>query len=262
MTTEETPHWDPIARLWEQANPQVLWRVHSDAVNTALLERWLPTGQVGRLLKTDLFDEAFSSGLYPFLAVRAQSVVGIDVSELVVRASRSRYTGLLVTVADVRRLPFAEGAFDIIVSISTLDHFESFNDIAVGVCELRRVLRPGGQLILTLDNLAHPLIALRNLLPFHLLHRLGLVPYYVGPTCGPRRLRRILSEAHLEVLEISAVMHCPRVFAVPVSKLFERHTSPKTQKRFLRFLIAFECLERWPSRFLSGHFVAVRAIKR
>jgi len=191
-----------IARLWEKANPQVLWRVHSDAVNTALLERWLPAGQVGRLLKTDLFDEAFSSGIYPFLAVRAQSVVSIDASELVVRAARSRYKGLLVTGADVRRLPF------------------------------------------------------------HLLHRLGLVPYYVGPTCGPRRLRRILSEAHLEVLEISAVMHVPRVFVVPVSKLFERHTSPKTQKRFLRFLIAFECLERWPSRFLSGHFVAVRVIKR
>jgi len=76
------------------------------------------------------------------------------------------------------------------------------------------------------------------------------------------RKHRILSEAHLEVLEISAVMDFPRVFAVSVSKLLERHTSPKTQKRFLQFLKTFECLERWPSRFLSGHFVAVRVIKR
>ena len=124
------------------------------------------------------------------------------------------------------------------------------------------MLRPGGQLLLTLDNPANPVVALRGVLPFRLLNRLGLVPYYVGATLGPRRLGRILSQVGLDVGEITAVMHCPRVLAVAMAGLLEKRASAKTQRCFLRLLIAFEHLASWPTRFLTGHFVAVRASKR
>ncbi|MBI3797384.1 MAG: methyltransferase domain-containing protein, partial [Deltaproteobacteria bacterium] len=158
--------------------------------------------------------------------------------------------------------PFADGAFDAIVSTSTLDHFHSHAEVIASLQEFRRVLRPTGQLFLTLDNLANPIIKLRNALPFRWLHRLGLVPYYVGVTYGPRRLREVLQQVGFEVLEVGAVMHCPRVFAVVIARLLERHTGQESQRRFLRFLLAFEHLAYWPTRFLTGHFVAVRATKR
>ena len=84
---------------------------------------------------------------------------------------------------------------------STLDHFRSHSEIVTSLRELLRVLRPGGQLLLTLDNPANPLVGLRNALPFGLLHRLRIVPYYVGATCGPRGLRRLLPQVGFEVLE-------------------------------------------------------------
>src|SRR5574341_1753589 len=105
-------------------------------------------------------------------------VFGIDLSLLTVRAAKLRHHGLKATGADVRHLPFADGVFDVIVSNSTLDHFESSDEIISSLQELHRVLRTGGQLLLTLDNLANPLISLRNVLPFGLLNRLNIVPYY------------------------------------------------------------------------------------
>ena len=45
-------------------------------------------------------------------------------------------------------LPFAEEAFDVIVSTSTLDHFAHRRDIVSSLHELHRVLRPGGEVLL------------------------------------------------------------------------------------------------------------------
>jgi SAM-dependent methyltransferase len=261
LPSEETRYWNAVAEVWWEGNPFVLWRAHSDAVNIALLERWLPSHSVKRLLKTDLFDEAFGNGLSQHLALTAQHVVGIDISELALHADRCRRNGLQVARADVRRLPFSSGTFDVIVSNSTLDHFQTSHEIVVGLRELRRVLRSGGQLLLTLDNLANPIIAMRNALPFRLVNWLGLVPYYVGATYGPRGLRRIVQEVGFEVRAVEAVMHCPRVLVVALARLFEERLGPATQKRLLRGLMAFERLARWPTRFLTGHFIAVKAIK-
>lgn len=261
MSTKGPRYWDEITRTWRETRPQTLWRVHSDRVNGALFARWLPDVPVEWLLKTDLFDEAVSRGLHPLLASRARRVVGSDMSVFTLNAARSRHIDLLATGADARHLPFTDGAFDAVVSNSTLDHLETRNDIIVGLREFYRVLKHGGQLLLTLDNLANPLIALRNLLPFRCLNRLGLVPYYVGATVSPSGLRHLLARTGLEVDRIDTLMHCPRVSAVAMARLLERYATLGTQDRFLRVLMAFEHLSRWPTRYLTGRFVAARAVK-
>jgi SAM-dependent methyltransferase len=248
--------------VWQEAHPQTLWRAHSDAVNLTLCRRWLPVGRVGRLLKTDLFDEAVSDGLFLLLASRVQDVVSVDVSLAILHAAQSRRADLPAAAADVRCLPFTDGAFDVVFSNSTLDHFATCDEIVVSLWELARVLRADGKLLLTLDNVSNPVLAFRNLMPFRLLKRLGIVPYYVGATLSPRHLCRTLEQVGFEVDQVTAVMHCPRVLAVAVSRLLGRYASPGIQDRFLRLLMAFERLSQWPTRFLTGHFVAVRAVKR
>jgi hypothetical protein len=113
-----------------------------------------------------------------------------------------------------------------------------------------------------MDNLANPSIALRNTLPFQLLHRMGIVPYYIGATFGPHRLCHKLRQVGFDVIENTAVMHCPRVFAVAMTRVLERYGSVKAQRRLLHYLMIFERLARWPTRFLTGYFLAVKAIKR
>jgi SAM-dependent methyltransferase len=259
--TDSTGYWDAALAPWVEERRNALWRTHSDAVNSGLLAEWLPA-RVSRLLKTDLFDEAVSTGLYPVLETRADAVLGVDVAESTLRLARERYPGLFAVQADVRELPFADGDFDAVVSISTLDHFPRREDIADGIAELRRVLAPGGSFLITLDNGLNPLVALRNALPFRLLNRVGLVPYYVGPTLGPLGLRRSLEEAGFDVLELRAIMHCPRVAAIALGRPLDRRGSPGARRTFLRSLLACEVLGRLPSAMLTGHFVAARAVRR
>jgi SAM-dependent methyltransferase len=240
-----------VVERFPRANGHLALRSYSDAVNRRLLDAWLPGPVDGPLLKTDLFDEAVGTGLVDVLAARAEALVGIDVSHTVVEAARSRYPGLDTRQADVRRLPFDDGSFAAVLSNSTLDHFDSVAEIGIALDELRRVLRPGGRLLVTLDNRANPLVALRNALPYAGLSRLRLVPYPPGPTAGPRGLRRLLAGAGLELERLGAVMHVPRVLA--------RGLAPLGEPRVLGALVACEGLGRLPTRYVTGQFVAALA---
>ena len=252
---KETPETFPKNRS------QGLWRTHSDSVNKALLLRWWPVDGAAHLLKTDLFDEAVNAGLHPLLAARANHIIGMDISFPVAYQARLRYPSFQIIGTDVRCLPFMDKTFDLIVSNSTLDHFESTEEIIMSLRELHRVLRPGKQMILTFDNLANPIVLLRSILSFNFLHRLGIVPYYVGTTLRPSLLGHLLETSGFKVLEVDAIMHCPRVLAVAVARWMQNHTRSKAQGHFLCFLQAFECLSHLPTRFFTGYFVAVRVMK-
>lgn len=267
----EDGYWPSALEVWSAERPQELWRRHSDAVNRALIGRWLrPTGSI---LKTDLWDEAVGDGLHSALSALASEVVGIDSSAEVVSRARGRHPQLVGLEADVRRLPFPDGRFDAVVSNSTLDHFESTEDIVVAVRELRRVLRPGGEMLLTLDNPLNPLVALTKAFPRRLLNntwvrhgrasgRLGLLPYFVGQTLRPRRLAQLLRDEGFDLREQAAIVHAPRIPAVLVGTALERRADGRAHARYLRFLAAFERAGHWPTRYLTGNFVAVHALRR
>jgi GT2 family glycosyltransferase/SAM-dependent methyltransferase len=249
---DATKYWEQVGTEWRQSQPDKLWRAHSDAVNRAWLAAWWPQRSIKRVLKTDMFDEAVGEGVFGLLKSRARFAVGMDIA-LATRPGVG---------ADVRQLPFADGVFDVIVSNSTLDHFETEAELVASLRELRRVLRPGGELLLTLDNAANPLVAIRNVLPFTLLKRLGLTPYQVGVTCGPSRLRRLLRETGFEAGEMSALLHCPRVFAVKRARAVQRSGDTMRREQFLAGLMKWERLACWPTRWLTGYFVAAKAIRK
>lgn len=253
-------YWNKTAAQWQVDDRYQLWRRVSDAVHTEFLVPRLPASPVGCLLKTDMFDESCSDGLASLLRRHTRMFLGMDLSIVVLGAARSRQHGAQFVAADVRSLPLADESCDYIVSNSTLDHFADRNDIAASIAELARVLRPGGELLLTLDNPANPLVGLRNALPFKLLNRLGIVPCFVGATCGGRALRSQAAAAKLTVLETAYFLHCPRVACVAVARLLNKR-GPKTQARFVSWMSRWEWLGRLPSRFLTANYVAIRAVK-
>ena len=254
-------YWDAVAKAHQEAKPLLLWHTYSNMVNGGVIERWLPADPAAYLLKTDLFDELLNEGLYPLLATRAKNVIGMDVSQVTLCAARSHNTRLHTTQADVRHLPFADNVFDVIVSNSTLDHFESPREIVDSLRELYRVLQKGGYLLFTLDNSANPVIATRNVFPYRLLRRLNLVPYFVGTTIRPQPLCGLLKDVGFHILDIDAIMHFPRIIAMSVARLLETHAGPDMQRRFYDLLMTFERLSSWPTRFLTGYYTAIRAIK-
>lgn len=86
------------------------------------------------------------------LARKAEQVMGVDVSEEAIREARERYAlpNLQFEVASVDRLPFADGSFQLGVCFEVIEHLENYRDL---LAEARRVLAPGGQLVISTPNL-------------------------------------------------------------------------------------------------------------
>jgi SAM-dependent methyltransferase len=262
-------YWDGVASEWLRARRYRLWREFTDTHQSGLVARWIGALHASartadhdegglRLLKTDLFDEVAGRGVVQTLISRGIQVTGVDIAPTVVAEAARRNAGLNAVASDVRSLPFADASFDAVFSGSTLDHFDDAHSVRQSLAELRRVLRPGGHLILTMDNPANPIIWIRNgpLLPW--LRRAGIVPYQVGRALGPRALAASVRDAGFHVNATTAVMHCPRVLAVGCSTLVDR--GPRAcHDAFLRALMACEALERLPTRWLTGHYIAVHA---
>ncbi len=76
---------------------------------------------------------------------RPRDVVGIDASVAMLERVGELPSGWSLVVGDARRLPFADGAFDVALA-SYLLHVVADADLPVVLAELRRVLRPGGRL--------------------------------------------------------------------------------------------------------------------
>ncbi len=82
------------------------------------------------------------------LARTAKTVIGVDLSNEVISHASERYQAdnLDFQLADVCNLPFEDGQFECIVSFETLEHLEDQSGL---LQEFRRVLEPGGFLIIS-----------------------------------------------------------------------------------------------------------------
>ncbi|MFF4352900.1 class I SAM-dependent methyltransferase [Streptomyces sp. NPDC001530] len=88
------------------------------------------------------------------LALAGHKVVGSDLSPIAaaraVAEAAARGAGLPVAAADMRRLPFASSAFDVVVCAdNSLPHLLSAQDVTAALLDMRRVLRDGGLLVIT-----------------------------------------------------------------------------------------------------------------
>jgi SAM-dependent methyltransferase len=77
-------------------------------------------------------------------------VVATDLSPHMVSLARER--GLGASIADVQALPFADGAFDVVVAAWMLYHVP---DLDRGLAEIARVLRPAGRLVAATNSVWH-----------------------------------------------------------------------------------------------------------
>jgi len=79
-------------------------------------------------------------------AGKAKTVVGIDMNQAAVRRAASRNPAARLTSGDAEHLPFADRTFDAVVMLEVIEHTRSD---AAALAEVRRVLKPGGVLILS-----------------------------------------------------------------------------------------------------------------
>ncbi|MBW2259093.1 MAG: class I SAM-dependent methyltransferase, partial [Deltaproteobacteria bacterium] len=220
MSDSYTSHyWDTIVERPGGRDHEDLWRAHLQGIYRELMDRWTVGSPDGLILKTDLYDEAVSKyNLLPLCRGKCGRVIGTDVSFEVAAAAKERMTRTWdgwhnAVCADVRRLPFMSESFDAVISNSTLDHFSHKESILASLRDIHRLLKPGGSLLITLDNPSNPVIFLRNAVPYRLLKGSRLIPFYMGVTLSESQLVRILEVCGFEVHETMAIVHSPRILA-------------------------------------------------
>lgn len=95
--------------------------------------------------------------------------VGVDNSEKLIEIAKKKNPGIFFQVADALNLPFPDNFFDKVFSIAVLHHIPSDDFRNQFIKEARRVLRPGGFLILTVWNLWRKPDSLKIIIKFAIL---------------------------------------------------------------------------------------------
>lgn len=82
------------------------------------------------------------------LSRNSESVVGIDISSDAIQYARDNYSGTTLNfeILDQAILPFSDSAFDLITSFQVIEHIEDADSY---LSEMKRVLKPGGKLLLS-----------------------------------------------------------------------------------------------------------------
>ncbi|HEX3232895.1 MAG TPA: class I SAM-dependent methyltransferase [Gemmatimonadales bacterium] len=187
MTLKERvrAEYDALAGVYEQR-----WSRYIEASTAATLRR-LPLDAGTRVLDVGCGTGVLLGrlvGRSPF-----REVTGVDLSPgMVAQARRRLPASVRLLVGDAEALPFAAASFDVVVSASS---FHYWTAPTRGLDELRRVLRPGGHLVITDwcdDYLACRLCdrVLRLVNPSH-------APIYGGRECGA-----LLSRARFQVTSL------------------------------------------------------------
>ncbi len=163
----------------------------SDVATGRVLDIGCGTGQLAQRIKDESPDA---------------TVVGCDFSAGMLQQAGARDDDISWVRGDAGRLPFADGAFDVVVSTEA---FHWFPDQAGAAKEIFRVLTTGGRLLLALVN--PPLTLVGDL--FYAGSRLVGEPFY-WPTS--RQLRTQLESAGFRVQRQRRIFRVPGFLLPPV----------------------------------------------
>ncbi|MGH9161083.1 MAG: class I SAM-dependent methyltransferase [Vicinamibacteraceae bacterium] len=134
-TYTELRHWYD-----EQYRAQGTWRTSADYAEA--LVQLLDRAGVDRLQDRRLLDVACGGAHFAeFCRDRFRGVAACDLSRVALGEAKAREPWLRLCQANAELLPFADGAFDIVACLGSLEHML---DVRGALRELARVLRPGG----------------------------------------------------------------------------------------------------------------------
>ena len=251
----ERLRWEAAAQgfsdLWNAPTTQYYRRMEA-----ALIRRAFGPLQGKRVLKLDLWNEAFNTRILEWVAQEGAEVVGFDASQVVTARARRqaalRGQNLKVACADIREVPFADRSFDCVYTMGTIEHIPEYVEC---LREVRRVLRDGGRAVIGVPYKCDPF--LRPLL-VHVLELLGRYPYTPEKSFGARELQRDIESAGLEVLERTGILALPGALRM-LDLFFLKHGVPLGGLTSAMSAPFEYCESRFPAAAKAGYLMAMVA---
>lgn len=228
-------------------------------VHLRLIRRWTREMRAERILKTDLFEEAFGEdSLLESLTGGGVLASGMDAAFSTAKNAALRHgRKVRPLVCDVRHLAVRDQSMDLVVSTSTLDHFDGREDFLLALAELARVLKPGGRLVITLDNPWNPLYH-----PLRWLSSWGIGPFILGYTVSGTQLEKDLAAVGLVPEEREWLLHNPRGISTLIFLGMRKVIRGRVADWMIHLLLnMFEGLNKLPTRRITACFVAAAARK-
>jgi ubiquinone/menaquinone biosynthesis C-methylase UbiE len=145
----------------------------------------------GELAGRTLLDVAGGDGYWAGQAIRRGArAVSLDLARHKLEFGRRLRGHPALVEGDALALPFADASFDVVMSVCAIEHFD---DGPAALAEMARVLRPGGDLVLSADALTRadrwPALSARHRERYHVKHT------YPGDQLG-----KLLDAAGLSVI--------------------------------------------------------------
>jgi ubiquinone/menaquinone biosynthesis C-methylase UbiE len=148
MRSDTQKHFDSVARAYYERNYEQPRTRHE----RALALRRISCLDLVRSVRGRVLDLGCGPGALAVpLAMEGREVVAFDLSTEMVQVAKSLIGDLPNTsfcVGDAVSLPFAAGAFDVVVTTGVLEYVPS---IERALAEIARVLRPGGSIVATVS---------------------------------------------------------------------------------------------------------------
>ena len=187
------------------------WATYVEQVGLPLFGAALDAA--GVTVGTRLLDAGCGAGLLALLAsLRGAQVTAFDASPGLLAVARERLPDADVREGDLEALPFTDASFDAVTAVNSVFYAA---DMAAAMCELVRVARPGGRVVVTAwgppekcEFLSAVMPALGPLMP---PPPPGAPPPHPGALSEPGALAAVLKEAGLRAIEEGEVA-CPFVF--------------------------------------------------
>jgi len=203
--------WDSVAGIYEKENAKV-HAIHNQRFTEAV--KHLQMTAPSKLLNIWSRD----GGAIPYLYQTHSGVkiVHCELSPMMIAAARKRYPEETFIECSLHRLPFPGGSFDAVLSLETLEHVPEPQTF---LSEINRVLKKGGQLVMSLPPARAEI----------LLKIYGL--FFGGHGEGPHRflasreVKSLLSQTGFKLLLHKPTVYLPLInkYLNQINKFLEDH---------------------------------------